>query len=162
MKTWYLRPPEIRTLFNPAFCGLILARAINGYKQEANSPMPFSLTLLILPLCLNKRTREKILENKKSYLTKIIEMHPEIRVNLAHRTQGLFPYIMEGLAYLLNCGSIEVDDKGRITLIEEGFRKTLKGTQDTQDCQRAAILIGKKFGKVNDRVTIFTTLGIKP
>lgn len=162
MKTWNLRPPEIRTLFNPAFCGLVLAHGIKGYNQDTKSQIPFSLTLLILPLCLHKRTREQILENKQSYLTKIIEMHPDIRVNLANRTKGLFPYTMEGFAYLMKSGLIQIDEGGGVILIKKSIVNILKGSQDTQDCQRAAILIGKKFGKVKDKVTVYTTLGIRP
>lgn len=162
MKTWHLRPPEIRTLFNPAFCGLILAQGIKGYNQETKSPIPYSLTLLILPISLHKRTRDSILENKQSYLTKIIEMHPEIRVNLANRAKGLFPYAMEGFAYLMNSGFIQIDDSGGIVLIKGTLGNSYKGSRDTQDCQHAAFLIGKKFGKVKDKVTVYTTLGIKP
>ena len=62
MKTWNLRPPEIRTLFNPAFCGLVLAQGIKGYNQDTKSPIPFSLTLLILPLCLHKKLENKFLK----------------------------------------------------------------------------------------------------
>ena len=57
MKRWDERPIEIRNLFNPAFCGLLLFRALCGFEEEDNSGMPFSLTLLILPLSLQKDSR---------------------------------------------------------------------------------------------------------
>ena len=34
MKRWDQRPFEIRNLFNPAFCGLVLSRALHGYEEE--------------------------------------------------------------------------------------------------------------------------------
>ena len=34
MKRWDQRPFEIRNLFNPAFCGLVLFRAMEGYEEE--------------------------------------------------------------------------------------------------------------------------------
>jgi hypothetical protein len=46
MKPWNQRPFEIRNLFNPAFCALILFRALAGYEEESAGGMPFSLTLL--------------------------------------------------------------------------------------------------------------------
>ena len=49
MKRWDQRPFEIRNLFNPAFCGLVLSRALHGYEEEDARGMPFSLTLLVLP-----------------------------------------------------------------------------------------------------------------
>jgi len=57
MKTWNERPFEIRNLFNPAFCGVVLLRAFQGYEEEDASGMPFSLALLVLPLCLHKDSR---------------------------------------------------------------------------------------------------------
>lgn len=162
MKAWYLRPPEIRTLFNPAFCGLVLANGIKGYNIATGSPMPFSLTLLILPLSLHKRTRELILANKLAYLTKLIELYPEIRINLANRTKGLFPYTMEGFAYLVSSGIVQISDIGGIEVKKSRGGKKIQVSQDTTDCKQAAVLIGKKFGKIKDKVTIYTTLGIRP
>ena len=60
MKRWDQRPFEIRNLFNPAFCGLVLFRALHGYEEEDARGMPFSLSLLVLPLCLHKDSREVI------------------------------------------------------------------------------------------------------
>ena len=162
MTPWSQRPREIRNLFNPAFCGVVLARGVEGFSETANRPMPFSLTLLILPLCLHKRTREQIKEAPRSYFTKILQDHPEIRVDFATRARGLFPYVMEAFAYLMSCGAILVNESGCIALRDKTVRKSIAGTQDTKDCQMVARLIGRKLALINDRVTIYTTLGIRP
>jgi hypothetical protein len=70
MKRWDLRPVEIRNLFNPAFCGLVLMRALCGYEEEDERGMHFSLALLVLPLCLHKRSREILHAGNRSYLLK--------------------------------------------------------------------------------------------
>nr|VFK43712.1 MAG: hypothetical protein BECKTC1821D_GA0114238_10182 [Candidatus Kentron sp. TC] len=162
MKPWNNRPREIRNLFNPAFCGLILARGIEGFTEKADRPMPFSLTLLILPLCLHKRTREQFKEARRAYFTKILQEHPEIRVGLAERARGLFPYMMEAFAYLMAQGVIVVDDSGSISVEKKTVRKTITGSLDTKDCQTIAKALGEKLAVLNDRVTIYTTLGIRP
>lgn len=162
MMNWNQRPREIRNLFNPAFCGVIIARAIEGFGGENNQPMPFSLALLILPLCLHKRTRDEIKKYSRSYFTKIIQEHPEIRIDLAHRAQALFPYTMEAFAFLMHYGAIEVTESGFIQLNKESIKKTINGSQDTQDCQTVARSLGKKFAVINDRVTIYASLGIRP
>lgn len=162
MKLWKQRPREIRNLFNPAFCGLVLARGVEGFADTANRPMPFSLTLLILPLCLHKRTRDQLKEANRSYLSNILLDHPEIRVDMAQRARGLMPYTMEAFGYLMACGVITVDDAGAIVLNKETVRKTISGSQDTKDCQTVARSLGKKLALLNDRVTIYTTLGIRP
>lgn len=161
MKPWNQRPREIRNLFNPAFCGLVLARGIEGFSETTRS-MPFSLTLLILPLCLHKRTRDQIKEAKQSYFTKILQEHPEIRVDLAQRARSLLPYTMEAFAYLMACEAIDVDDSGCIAVRNNMVRKSITGTQDTKDCQTVARSLGRKLALIKDRVTIYTTLGIRP
>lgn len=162
MKTLIDRPREVRVLFNPAFCGLVIARAIDGYSNTSTRPMPFSLSLLILPLCLHQRTREIFKAGNRSYFTKILEDHPEIRVDFAERTSGLFPYAMEGFAYLAHCGAIEIDEAGAISLVKGRVRQTISGTQDSKDCQTVARSMGRKFAQLGDRATVYTSLGIRP
>ena len=41
MKRWDQRPVEIRNLFNPAFCGLVLFRSFCGYEEEDPEACPF-------------------------------------------------------------------------------------------------------------------------
>ena len=67
MKRWDQRPFEIRNLFNPAFCGLVLFRALHGYEEQDARGMPFSLSLLVLPLCLHKDSREVFASSPRSY-----------------------------------------------------------------------------------------------
>ena len=162
MKPWNQRPREIRNLFNPAFCGLVLACGIEGFIETVNRPMPYSLTLLILPLCLHKRTREQIKEARRAYFTKILQEHPEIQVDFAKRARSLLPYTMEAFAYIMSCGAIDVDGSGCIMLRENAARKIYAGSQDTKDCQAVARSLGRKLALINDRATIYTTLGIRP
>ncbi len=80
MKRWDQRPFEIRNLFNPAFCGLVLFRALHGYEEIDARGMPFSLSLLVLPMCLHKESREVIASNPRSYLLKTTEKNQQIMV----------------------------------------------------------------------------------
>ena len=162
MKPWSHRPREVRNLFNPAFCGLVLARGVEGFTEATGRPMPFSLTLLILPLCLHKRTRDQLKEANRTYLSNILQEHPEIRVDFALRARGLLPYTMEAFGYLMACGVITVDDAGGIAQRVDTVRKSIRGSQDTKDCQTVARSLGRKLALLNDRVTIYTSLGIRP
>lgn len=162
MTPWNRRPREIRTLFNPAFCGLVLAHGLGGFEETAKRPMPFSLAILLLPLCLHKRTRDQIKEARRAYFTKILGEHPEIRVDLAKRTRDLMPYAMEAFAYLMSCNAIFVTDEGAIGLADNSIKKAVTGSQETKDCQTVARSLGRKLAVINDRATIYTTLGIRP
>jgi hypothetical protein len=94
MKRWDRRPFEVKNLFNPAFCGLVLFRAMQGYEEENPDGMPFSLTLLVLPLCLQKDSREVISGSSRSYLLKVIEKNPQLLGGFADRASELLPFAL--------------------------------------------------------------------
>lgn len=162
MKRWDQRPFEIRNLFNPAFCGLILSRAIQGYEEEDARGMPFSLTLLVLPLCLHKDSREVIASNPRSYLLKTVEKNQQIMVGFAERATQMLPYAFEGFGLLMERGCIAVTKDGCIQTVPKKVRKSVDGTAETVACQKVARIIGKEFARIGDRATIYTTFGIRP
>jgi hypothetical protein len=162
MKNWNERPFEIRNLFNPGFCGVILLRAFQGFEEKDNSGMPFSLALLVLPLCLHKSTREILLNNPRRYLLKTISENPQMLVGFAERTKNLLPYTFEALGFTMQLQSFEVTSQGRLKMRDEGIRKKLDGTQESIACQRVARTVGMNFAVIGDRVTIYTSLGVRP
>ncbi len=162
MKRWDQRPFELRNLFNPAFCGLVLFRALRGYEEEDVRSMPFSLSLLALPLCLHKDSREAIASSPRSYLLKIAEKNQQIMVGLADRATQMLPYAFEGFGVLMERGCIVIADDGRIQTVPDKVRKTINGTAETVACQKVARIVGREFARIADRATIYTTFGIRP
>ncbi len=162
MKRWDQRPFEIRNLFNPAFCGLILFRALDSYQEEDVRGMPFSLSLLVLPLCLHKDSREVIASSPRSYLLKTAENNPQVMVGFANRVTQMRPYSFEGFGLLMERGCIAIADDGRVQTVPNKVRKAVTGTDETVSCQKVARIVGREFARIADRVTIYTTFGIRP
>ena len=164
MKTWDQRPFEIRNLFNPAFCGLVLFRALQGYEEEDTRGMPYSLSLLILPLCLHKNSREALATGSRGYLLRVAEQNPQMQIDFAERASAMMPYAFEGFGLLMERGCIAIADDGRIQTVPKTARKTIDttGTAETISCQRVARFVGKEFARIADRATIYTTFGIRP
>ena len=162
MKSWRQRPFEIRNLFNPAFCGLLLARTIGEYEKEANIGMPYSLTLLVLPLTLHKSSRDILSKSSKSYFLKVIERSPELLVGFPGRTRDLMPFTQEGFSLLANHGCLQISDAGSLSLVVDSVRKSVKGTDESRDCQKVAKYIGRQFARISDRATIYASLGVRP
>ncbi len=162
MKAWNHRPVEIRNLFNPAFCGLLLHRAISGHGDLSPDGMPFSLTFLVLPLCLHKETRETLAEGNRSQLLRVIEMNQEVLVHFPKRASDLVPYTLEALGMLLERQCIEITDAGSLRAVPNTVRKSVTGTTESVSCQRVSRFIGKEFARIDDRVTVYTTLGVRP
>jgi hypothetical protein len=162
MKRWDQRPFEIRNLFNPAFCGLILFRALQGYEEENPDGLPFSLSLLVLPLCLQKDSREVIAGSPRSYLLKTVANNPQLLVGFADRASDMMPFALEAFGFLMERGCFVVSPNGRLKTVAGTVRKSLVGTDESVSCQRVARIIGKEFARIGDRVTIYTTFGVRP
>lgn len=162
MKRWNQRPIEIRNLFNPAFCGLVLTRALREFEAEDELGMPYSLSLLILPLSLHKETREIFAANSRSYFLKVVESNPQILIDFSRRAKDLMPYTQEAFALLTHLGCIEPTTDGKVKLGIATVRKTISGTDESKSCQNVARYLGRQFARISDRVTIFATLGVRP
>jgi hypothetical protein len=162
VKRWDQRPFEVRNLFNPAFCGLVLFRAMQGYEEEDARGMLFSLSVLVLPLCLHKDSREMIAASPRSYLLNTTERNPQVQVGFSDRVTAMLPYAFEGFGLLMERGCISVVPDGRLKTVPDKVRKTVTGTDETKSCQRVARIVGKEFARIADRVTIYTTFGIRP
>lgn len=162
MKRWDQRPFEVRNLFNPAFCGLILFRALQGYEEENPDGMPFSLSLLVLPLCLYKESREVLADNSRSYLLRTVERNPQMLVGFAKRVNSLMPFAFEAFGLLMERGCFSVSQDGRLRTTPKTVRKSVTGTSESISCQRVARIVGKEFARIADRVTVYTTFGIRP
>ncbi len=161
MRPWNERPVEIRNLFNPAFCGLVLSRALTAFQEIDGKGTPFSLSLLVLPLCLHRQTREVLRAKKKSYFLKIVAEHPELQIGFARRCTDILPFTFEGLGLLMQSGVLGVDASGCLQ-ISPGIRKKLSGTEESIECQRAAAFLGKAFARIGDRSTVYATMGVRP
>jgi len=162
VKRWNQRPFEIRNLFNPAFCGLVLFRALHGYEEQDDRGMPFSLSLLVLPLCLHKDSREVIADSPRSYLLKTAEKNQQIMVGLADRVTQMLPYAFEGFGLLMERGCISVAGDGRIQTVPDKVRKTVSGTDETVSSQKVARIVGREFARIADRATVYTAFGLRP
>ena len=135
---------------------------MQGYEEEDSRGMPFSLSLLVLPLCLHKDSREVFAANSRSYLLKITEKNPQVQVGFADRATAMLPYALEGFGLLMQRGCISVADDGRLHTVPDKVRKSVTGTDETKSCQRVARFVGKEFARIADRVTVYTSLGVRP
>lgn len=162
MKHWDHRPIEVRNLFNPAFCGLVLLRALHGFEEEDPSGMPFSLSLLVLPLCLHMDSRLVFADSPRSRVLNLVERHPEILVGFADRARDLLPHTLEALGFTMQLGCFTTTESGRLKSTPNRVRKTVGGTSESVACQRVARFIGREFARIADRVTIYTSFGVRP
>lgn len=162
MKRWDRRPVEIRNLFNPAFCGVVLLRALLAFQEEDARGMPFSLSLLILPMSLHKPSRELLRKGNRSYFLKLVASHPELQVGFARRTTDMLPFSLEALGFLMQLGQLRVAPGGLLLAEAGALKKSITGTDETISCQRVARYLGREFARVGDRTTLYLSMGVRP
>jgi hypothetical protein len=162
MRPWNGRAIETRNLFNPAFCGVILLRALKAFEGEDEEGMPFSLALLVTPLCLHSTTRQTLLSGSRSYLIKVVEENPEILIGFAERARNLLPYTLEAMGFIMQLGCFEVSERGHLKIRPRAIQSAVRGSNESIECQKAAQIVGRQFGRIADRVTIYTLFGVRP
>ncbi|NRH29982.1 three component ABC system middle component [Pseudomonas sp. MS19] len=162
MKRWDLRPFETKNLFNPAFCALLMMRSLEAFEAEDPRGIPFSLSLLILPLSLHKNSRDVLALSSRSYLLKTIEDNPPLLISLAERVTEMLPFTFEAFGLAMQMGCFEVTSEGRFISKPRTTKKAMTGTEESISCQKVARLLGREFARVGDRVTIYTAFGIRP
>ena len=124
--------------------------------------MPFSLSLLVLPLSLHQDSREALQRASRSYFLKAVAEHPELLVGFARRCTDMLPFSHEALGLLMHCKALTVREQGRLLPGPSAVRKTITGSEESKACQRVAAFVGKEFARIADRGTIYATLGIRP
>ncbi len=124
--------------------------------------MPYSLTLLVLPMCLHLASREQILENKRLSVLRVFALRADLLVDFAERARALIQYATEAFALLASKDCIKVGDDGGISLMPRRVSPQPLNTQDAERCRAAAIVLGRDFAQINDRVTVYTSLSIRP
>lgn len=162
MRVWDQRPIEVRNLFNPAFCGLVLLRAMVSFEEKDDRGIPFSLAPLILPICLHKQSRDILIPRPRSYFLKLVADHPQLLVGFGARAQDMLPFTFEGLGLLHHFETMQVRTDGRLKVNPQRVRKSVTGSEETQAIQKVAKYLGKEFARIGDRVTIFATMGVRP
>lgn len=164
MIAWEQRPVEIANLLNPAYCAVLLADAVGGYRSRNNDKMPIAFVFLILPLVLHKQTREALPRTTRTDLHVWLQRNPEIRFEAGRRFAGLVPYTKESLLFGVKYELFEVDDSGALQASRNVGQQSVVGSQDTEAAviRERARFLGRWFAKTGDPVNAYTMWGVRP
>jgi hypothetical protein len=72
------------------------------------------------------------------------------------------PHTLEGLGISMERSSFHVNDDGRLKLSKKTIRKRIDGSGESKEIQKVAKMLGKGFAKIGDRVTIYSSFGVRP
>lgn len=154
---------ETSSLFNPAFCAVLLNKASTGYAAKASQAMPLTVAFLILPSALHKPTRDALPSTTASSMWSWLRANPVLLMDFADRVRTFRPFTAAAITYGLRQGVL-VGSVGTVAAGSIRRRpRTLRPTDDWLACLKAAEFLGKWFGgSGTDEATTFAQWGVRP
>lgn len=160
---WQVRPHEEAAHFNPAFCGELLARAIDQFRKQSASPLPLAYAFLVLPLVLHPGTRKALPGRANTAFASWAARNAEMLSILPDRMLKLRPVTREALLFLAQVEAILINGQG----ISNGNRpiklstKPSVTTSEVDDMRRAAGMLGRWFGNQSNSADVLQTMGVR-
>jgi hypothetical protein len=159
--TFLTSTPAEASLFNPAFIGLLVASASNGYKNVTGSGIPFELALLVPPIALHEATRLALPGNTSGRMSSWALANPVVTSEFPSRARAMTPLAQEGIRYAMRSAALILDGGLLVSRLPRRIEKSLH-TADARDCLRASGFAGRWFAHTGDSRTIFALLGVRP
>lgn len=162
MREWNERSKEVAYLLNPAFCGRIIYNTVKTYGETIHRAFPFPLTYLILPLVLQKNSRELI--NSRTQMLIWTQRYPETLIDFPKRARELVPITNEAIELLLQAGLLQLTNNGELEVVQtiKALSKTKYTNDEIKDCISKSEHIAKWFATAGKAETIYICLGVKP
>lgn len=166
MQEWQQRPPEVAHLFNPAFCGVLIAKTVEAYSSTSGQGLPFGLAFLILPIILHPETRTSLPRGITTSLLSWIENNQVQLLGFSDRVRRLRPVTRESLTFDLTHGVLQLDDDGALILGQVRVSSTPAAlrplTPDAKLCIQKSLFLGRWFAEAGTPSTIMATWGVAP
>lgn len=162
---WQNASLEIRNLFNPAFCGLVLNEIVSEYEKSKQSNFPVSLSYISLPLALNKRLRSALPKNSKTSLTVWISNNQNLLPLFFDRTKKLSCFVTASLDFMVSQGFLKLDENLIIRNTQDkpkGINILLKADQEINEIVKRSHFIGKWLARSGKPENIYSLLGVRP
>lgn len=154
---------ETATLFNPAFCAMLLNKAAAAHQAKASAAMPVTLAFLILPSALHKPTRDALPSTTAASMWSWLRANPILLMDFADRARTFRPFTSAAITYGLRHGVLT----GQVGVLAAGGLgrrpRTLRPTDDWLACLNTSEFLGKWFGGSDtDEATTLARWGVRP
>jgi hypothetical protein len=161
---WKSRSREVVTLFNPAFCCIVLSSAVVGYSLKETRGMFLPLSYLLLPLVLHKPTRDVLPNSTSTSLAAWLEENPSVRIQFQERVKSLKPFVGEAIIFGARHNYLSFQHGYIISsLTYNNINSILSKTHgEVRECIMRARLVGKWMAAAGSVETVFGLWEIRP
>jgi Family of unknown function (DUF6521) len=166
MQPWTNRVIEEANLFNPAFCATLIAKAADEYQKKVQSPLPFPIAFLLLPITLHRGTRDALPGSTITSLLSWIQDNRDQLVDFTIRVQRLRGITREALLFGMQHETLGITPDGGVAVGPKRQSATEKRTglftEETRECVERAGFLGRWFAAAGTTATIYAAWGIAP
>lgn len=158
------RSPEEIALLNPAFMGVVLYHAVQGYEQESQSGMPYPLVFLVPAVVLMRNTRSLLPRQKNSSLAGWLQDNPRVRLRFADASVSFVPLVREGLILAASKRALMlVGDHVHAGNLRRGALARIQAnTDEFQEITRKSSFVGRWYAVSGSTETIMALWGVRP
>lgn len=158
---------EYELMLNPALGAFALSSFADGFSKQGEKPLTLWHIVTVLPLVLNRISREAILKHRQSSgLRSILERDPEAGIaqfeatyNLMKRISDLQERTFRSLSLSLGAGQLVLD--GGSFRVTRALRTPKEPNPEVRDIIRAAFKLGFWAGQLS-AFEYLTVLGVNP
>ncbi|MAR71002.1 MULTISPECIES: three component ABC system middle component [unclassified Halomonas] len=165
MTAWNERSREERTLLNPGYCANLLWHATRGHALFDGTALAFEEAFLVLPLVLDRRTREALPRDTRTSLATWLEGDVLARGRIASRAQLLAEFTKEALLFGGVHGLFSIYE-GQVVGVDgwrTSVRKSLRDSSDeVRETVKKAEFVGKWFAHAGAAATVLALIGVRP
>lgn len=157
--------PEESRLLNPAFMGLLVARAAHGFKKETNQNLPFVYSFLIAPLVLHGETRERLPATVVTRLVGWTERNGDLITLLPRRMSDVAPATRRGILLAATTSIVRLGVAANIEplIAEKSLAKFSNDSvsEELNSILAKAAFVGRWLATSGLPSTVLTTFGVR-
>jgi hypothetical protein len=164
LPNWENRDTITRDWLNPAICSLVIHECALSYYQNHRKEhyLPYSLSILVIPLVLIPSIRKRLPLNEKIGVNKWLKQNTEIANNLLLQIKYCLPYSQEAIAFMLHHELANITDEGNIDPIICNVKKIKNKDTELNKILTHAEFVGRWFADKNTDTIIYKHLSIQP
>ncbi|MEU2207583.1 three component ABC system middle component [Streptomyces hygroscopicus] len=152
-----------RAIYNPAFTGLVVARAVQGHQTEFATPCPVVIATLAAVMALQPTVRTALPRSTASGLHRWVQGHPDVRASMTLNATAIADVVRPGLLMALQTRTLTCDAEGHLHVPSKALKKAITGgSDDVTAVQKAALLLGRWLPSAGSISTVMTLLGVRP
>lgn len=162
--TWLERPVEEASLFNPAFCSLLIAKTTANHLKQSGQGLPYPLAFLVLPVALHSKTRNMLPSTTNAVMLNWLGENAELLADFPERVSRMSQITKETILFALRHEKLSLS-QGCLLPGKYKYPATASisyPTDDTDSCLRAAAFLGRWLTQSGTISNTLSSWGLRP